>query len=46
MCNDEEQIRELVATWMTASKSGDVDTILSLIADDVVFLVPGGSPMC
>ena len=45
MHNDEEQIRELVATWMAASRSGDVDTVLRLIADDVVFLVPGRSPM-
>jgi len=34
MRNDEEQIRELVATWMAASQSGDVDTILNLIADE------------
>src|SRR3569623_2055976 len=45
MHNDEEQIRELVATWMAASRSGDVDTVLRLIADDVVFLVTGRSPM-
>lgn len=42
---DEEQIRQLVATWHMASKAGDVDTILSLMTDDVVFLVPGGAPM-
>ena len=36
MRNDEEHIRELVATWMAATKSGDVDTVLNLIADDVV----------
>ena len=45
MRNDEDQIRELVANWMAASKSGDVDTLLNLIADDVVFLVPGRPPM-
>lgn len=45
MQNDEEQIRQLVTTWMAASKSGDVDTVLSLMADDVVFLVPGREPM-
>lgn len=38
---DEEEIRQLVATWMAASKAGDVETVLSLMADDVVFLVPG-----
>ena len=41
MQNDEEEIRQLVSTWMAASKAGDVETVLSLMADDVVFLVPG-----
>jgi uncharacterized protein (TIGR02246 family) len=38
---DEQQIRELVATWMSATKMGDNDTVLSLMTDDAVFLVPG-----
>ena len=46
MQSDEQEIRQLVSTWMTASKAGDVDTILSLMADDVVFLVPGQPVMC
>ena len=29
------------ATWMAATKSGDVETVLSLMTDDVVFLVAG-----
>src|SRR5215813_11273128 len=41
MQNDEQEIRQLVSTWMAATKAGDVDTVLSLMADDVVFLVPG-----
>lgn len=45
MPNDEQEIRELVATWMNATRTGDVDTILGLITDDVVFLVPGRPPM-
>ena len=45
MQNDEDQIRQLVTTWMHATKAGDVDTVLSLIADDVVFLTPGRAPM-
>jgi uncharacterized protein (TIGR02246 family) len=45
MQSDEDQIRALVATWMAATKSGDVDTVLNLMADDVVFLVPGRPPM-
>ena len=42
--SDEQQIRELVATWMSATRSGDLDTVLSLMADDVVFLVAGQPP--
>ena len=41
MQNDEQEIRDLVSTWMAATKAGDVDTVLSLMSDDVVFLVPG-----
>lgn len=41
MSKEEEEIRQLVSTWMTASKEGDVETVLSLMADDVVFLTPG-----
>ena len=39
--NDEKEIRDLVATWMAATKAGDVETVLNLMAEDVVFLVPG-----
>lgn len=39
--SDEQQIRELVSTWMTATKAGDVEKVLSLMSDDVVFLIPG-----
>ena len=42
---DEKEIRKLVSTWMAASKAGDVETVLSLMADDAVFLVPGRSVM-
>jgi uncharacterized protein (TIGR02246 family) len=45
MSSDEAQIRELVATWMSATKTGDVDTVLSLMSDDAVFLVTGRPPM-
>lgn len=41
MQNDEQEIRQLTSTWMTATKTGDVDTILSLMSDDAIFLVPG-----
>jgi len=45
MNTDEAEIRALVATWLQATRSGDVDTVLGLMSDDVVFLVPGQAPM-
>jgi len=44
MQDDEQAIRELVVRWMDASKRGDLATVLSLMADDVVFMVPGNEP--
>ena len=44
MTSDEQQIRELIATWMSATQAGDVDKVLSLMTEDVVFLVPGAPP--
>lgn len=41
---DERAIRDLVATWMSASQAGDLQTVLSLMADDVIFMVPGQDP--
>lgn len=45
MQRDEEKIRQLVATWITATKAGDIETVLSLMAEDVVFLMSGRPPM-
>jgi uncharacterized protein (TIGR02246 family) len=42
--DDEQAIRKLIGTWMQASQSGDVATVLSLMTDDVVFMVPGREP--
>jgi uncharacterized protein (TIGR02246 family) len=44
MSDDERAIRDLVATWMKASQAGDTATVLGLMADDVVFMVPGHEP--
>jgi len=44
MSEDERAIRDLVATWMRASQAGDTQTVLGLMTDDVVFLVPGQEP--
>ena len=44
MNDDEQTIRGLVRTWLAASKAGDLAKVLSLMADDVLFLVPGQAP--
>jgi uncharacterized protein (TIGR02246 family) len=44
MTNDERAIRDLIETWMSASRTGDLPTVLSLMADDVIFMVPGQKP--
>ncbi|SDD91008.1 SgcJ/EcaC family oxidoreductase [Paraburkholderia lycopersici] len=44
MTDDERAIRELVRSWMDASRAGDTAKILSLMTDDVVFTVPGQEP--
>jgi uncharacterized protein (TIGR02246 family) len=41
---DEQAIRELVDNWLAASKKNDLATVLSLMADDVLFMVPGQKP--
>ena len=45
MSPDEQAIRALVATWMEATAAGDLDRILELMDDDIVFLGPGRPPM-
>ncbi len=44
MSPDERAIRELVDNWMTASRAGDTAAVLRLMADDVIFMVPGREP--
>ncbi|WP_310634403.1 SgcJ/EcaC family oxidoreductase [Paraburkholderia sp.] len=43
--NDDTLIRDLIARWHAATAAGDIDTLLGLIAGDVVFLVAGQPPM-
>lgn len=45
MSDDEQAIRDLVATWLRATAAGDLSLILSLMAEDVVFLMPGRPPI-
>ena len=42
---DEQAIRSLVATWVEATSRGDLEHVLELMADDVVFLGAGRPPM-
>ncbi|MEZ0170509.1 SgcJ/EcaC family oxidoreductase [Microvirga sp. TS319] len=44
MTDDEKAIRELVAAWMAASLEGNVAKVLSLMTEDVIFMVPGRDP--
>lgn len=45
MSNDEQSIRDLITTWHQATAEGDLARLLTLMAEDVVFLVAGKSPM-
>lgn len=41
---DEQAIREVHTTWIEAVNAGNLARLLSLMADDVVFLNPGRAP--
>ena len=42
--SDETAIRQVIETWLAATRSGDLSTILTLMTEDVVFMVPGQEP--
>ncbi|HYH44547.1 MAG TPA: SgcJ/EcaC family oxidoreductase [Thermoanaerobaculia bacterium] len=42
---DERAIREAHSTWIDAVNAGDLVRLLTLMADDVVFLNPGQAPL-
>jgi uncharacterized protein (TIGR02246 family) len=44
METDERAIRAVHSIWIEAVNGGDLDCLLTLITDDVVFLNPGQSP--
>ena len=44
MTEDERAIRNLIETWMFATQNGDIETVLNLMADDVIFMVAGQKP--
>ena len=43
--SDEQQIRDLINTWLRLSAEGDASQILPLMVDDIVFLTPGQPPV-
>jgi uncharacterized protein (TIGR02246 family) len=42
---DEQAIRDVIAEWHQATAAADVNAILRLMSDDVVFLVSGKPPL-
>lgn len=44
MTEDERAIRETIDLWLSASRRGDLDMVLGLMSDDVVFMVAGREP--
>lgn len=45
MSEDEFAIRSVVASWVEATRTGDIQAVLNLMTDDALFLVPGQPPM-
>jgi uncharacterized protein (TIGR02246 family) len=41
---DEQAIRKLIDDWMQASARGDLQQVLSMMSDDVVFMTAGREP--
>jgi uncharacterized protein (TIGR02246 family) len=44
MSNDEQAILTWLNDWLRASAKGDSETMLAMLTDDMVFLVPGQPP--
>jgi len=45
MSDDERAIFQLIEVLNAATKTGDYETILSLVTDDYILMVPGQEPM-
>ena len=43
--NEKQKIRDVIDTWIKASSENDLDRVLPLMAEDVIFLLPGQPPM-
>ncbi len=44
MRTDEREINDVHSTWVAAANAGDLARLLTLMADDAVFLSPGQAP--
>ena len=44
MTSDEREIRTMHSIWIDAVNAGDLARLLTLVAEDVVFLTPGQTP--
>jgi uncharacterized protein (TIGR02246 family) len=44
MTDDARQIRELVDSWIAASKAHDLTALMDMMTDDVIFMTPGRPP--
>ena len=42
--NDEEAIRDVMGRWMSATKAGDTASVVAMMTDDAVFLIPARAP--
>src|SRR5438045_3170980 len=42
---EKQKIRQVIEAWLQASKEGKTEALLPLMAEDVVFLLPGQEPM-
>jgi uncharacterized protein (TIGR02246 family) len=42
---DEQAIRDLIERWARATAAGDIAELMTMMAEDVVFLTPGQGPM-
>ena len=45
MTQDEQEIRQLIELWLSATAAGDIDAVLTLMSDDAIFLSAGQQPM-
>jgi len=45
MADDEQGIRDLIDHWLRATAKGDIADLMTMMAEDVVFLTPGQAPM-